>query len=152
MGFRFADVISTTRYDLPEIGPGVWIEVRNELTVGEKRRMFRDAIKGETPLGDGTVRIEYDQAKLSFATVVAYVTDWSQAHVPDKAERKPLTPSAIEALDEEHFRIIERVVEDHIRQKKLERTQSRTTDTPPATSPSTTPTPSDAATSFSVVG
>lgn len=117
-GFRFADVVGKTRYEMPEIGPGVWIELRNELTVFERRQMIGRCIKGQTPTDDGKFRTEYDMALLPFSTVIAYLSDWSQAHVPDRAERVEVSESALKALSQEHFAAIERVVEAHV--KKFE--------------------------------
>lgn len=52
----FAEMKSTDQIDLSEIEPGFWIRVRKELSVGEKRRIFADAFKGQTTLGNGETR------------------------------------------------------------------------------------------------
>lgn len=117
-GFRFADVVGTTRYEMPEIGPGVWIELRNELTVFERRQIIGRCFKGQTPIDDGKLRTEYDMARLPFSAAIAWLSDWSQAHVPDRAKRVEVSMSALEALHEEDFAAIERVIEAHI--KKFE--------------------------------
>lgn len=105
----FADVAGITRLDLPEIGG--WIEVRNELSVGEERRVFSGAIKGQTPMDDGKVRTDYDAEKVSFGMVVAYLVDWSARDRADKPV--PVSESAIKALKPTAYRAIEDAVDRH---------------------------------------
>lgn len=100
----FASVGELHEYELPEIGG--WVRLRKELSIGEERAMFANAIKGTVPLDNGQMRIEYDQAKLSFGQVVAYLADWS-----DKQE---ISHSAIEALKPEIYNVIEATVQKHV--------------------------------------
>ncbi len=105
----FADVAGVTRLDLPDIGG--WIEVRNELSVGEERRVFSSAIKGQTPTDDGKVRTDYDAEKVSFGMVVGYLVDWSARDKDDKPV--PVSEAAIKALKPATYRAIEDAVDRH---------------------------------------
>lgn len=104
----FADIKRTTRYDLPAIGG--WIALRNELTVGEERRAVSSAVKGQTMNADGTVRTDVDASVLAFATVRAYLADWS--------EPRDVNTSSIEGLRPEIFEAIEKQVNEHIAAKQ----------------------------------
>ena len=101
----FADVTSVREYDLPSVDDDFRITLRKELSVGERRRAFADAIKGQTPNDDGTVRTDYDHAKLSFGIVMAYLVDWS--------DPMPVSRDAVAALLPEVYQAIEDVVNKH---------------------------------------
>ena len=53
-----------------------WIELREEISIGEERKIFAGAIKGQTLLKDGETRTEYDAQAISFGQVIAYLVDW----------------------------------------------------------------------------
>jgi hypothetical protein len=99
----FVNVGDRKRYELPD-GSG-WIELRTQLSVGERRRAFANAVKGQTQLPDGGVRTEYDHARLSFGLVLAYLADWS--------EKVEISASAVEALQPDIFEQIESLVDEH---------------------------------------
>jgi hypothetical protein len=104
----FADVGALKEYHLPsEIGGGT-ITLRKELSIGQERDIFANAIRGTVPLADNEMRIEYDQSKLSFGQVIAYLAEWS-----DKAE---VTPSAIKGLKPEIYEAIEKIVIEHAKE------------------------------------
>jgi hypothetical protein len=99
-----------------DLGDGEWIEVREELSVGEQRKAFGSAVKGTVTTPDGT-RTEYDTPKLSFALVVAYLVDWSVRGADDKPvdiSTLEKRRAAVEALDAESFDAIEAAVDRHI--------------------------------------
>lgn len=99
-----------------ELGDGEWIEVREELSVGEQRKAYTAAVKGSVKTDEGT-RTEYDAQKLSFALVVAYLVDWSARDGNDKPvdiSTLEKRRAAIEALDSESFEAIETAIEQHI--------------------------------------
>jgi hypothetical protein len=131
----FADVTSTREYELPEIYDGFTITLRKELSVGERRRAFADAIKGQTDNGDGTTRVDYDHARLTFGLVMAYLADWS--------EKVPITRDAVGALKRDVYEAIERVVDQHAAEYEPARPQ-------PRQKASRMTKPSDAAISLSV--
>jgi hypothetical protein len=112
MGLRFAKP-STKTIDLPD---GEWIEVREELSVGEQRKAYTAAVKGSTKTEEGT-RTEYDAQKLSFALVVGYLVDWSARDgngKPVDISTLPKRQAAVEALDAESFAVLEAAIEAHI--------------------------------------
>jgi hypothetical protein len=100
----FAAVGDRKRYELPEIGG--WIELRQELSIGEERNIYAQAIKGHVPLKDDEVRIEYDRAKLSFGQTLAYLVDWS--------ESQEINASSVQALKPEIYNVIEKCVQTHV--------------------------------------
>ena len=100
----FAAIGDRKRYELPEIGG--WVELRQELSIGEERNIYAQAIKGHVPLADGEVRIEYDRAKLSFGQVLAYLVDWS--------ESQEINGSSVQALKPEIYNVIETCVQAHV--------------------------------------
>jgi hypothetical protein len=104
----FADVSGIKRIEIPEMAPGFYIEVRQELSVGEKRAIFSRAFKGQVPLEDGkTFRNEYDMREVSFGQVSAYLHDWSEKKTAGSHD-------AVRALTDEAFALIEAAVTKHI--------------------------------------
>jgi hypothetical protein len=127
----FANIRNSARIELPEIEG--WIEVREELSVGEERKIFGRAIKGQTELADGEKRTDYDMERVSFGLVVAYLTDWSARDEHDKPVL--LSEDAIRALDPHVYEVIEKAVDTHakaVRERK--KTQRRTPDAVPTLS------------------
>lgn len=106
----FANFRNNRRIELPEIEG--WIEVRDELSIGEERATFAGAVKGRTTTADGGTRIEYDAERVSFGLVVAYITDWSARD--DKDKPVPVSPDAIKALDPPVYEVIENAVQAHV--------------------------------------
>lgn len=117
----FADVTGTTRIDIPAIEG--WIEVRNELSVGEERKVFAGAIKGQTPTEDGKIRTEYDAEKVSFGLVRAYVVDWSARDEKDKPVE--FSEGAVKALTPEAYTAIEDAVNKHAKAMKEQRIEGK---------------------------
>lgn len=109
---------TTTTLDL---GDGEWIEVREELSIGEERKAYTGAVKGSVKLENGETRTEYDAQKLSFALVVAHLVDWSVRD--DAGKRVDISTmdkkrAAIEALDADSFDVIEKAVDEHTKAVK----------------------------------
>lgn len=104
----FADPRKTTRLPISELRG--WIEVRDEVSIGEERRIFANAVKGQTTTKDGDSRMEYDAEKVSFGNVVLHVVDWSL--------KKPLSADALKALRPEVYRAIDKAVEAHMKRVK----------------------------------
>lgn len=126
MGFRQVDVVGTTRYDLPTIAPDAWVEFRNELTVGEKRKLQNSSMRLEAAVEEGSkAKVAYDPSGLTFARVKAYLKDWSRRH--DPADGAPVSLSALEAMDADEFAVVEEALERHVVAKKSERTTTATT-------------------------
>jgi hypothetical protein len=104
----FADPRKNTRIVIPAING--WIEVRDEISVGEERRIFANAVKGQTTTKDGEARMEYDAEKVSFGNTALYVIDWSL--------KRKLTPDALKALKPEIYKAIDEAVRVHIERVK----------------------------------
>lgn len=112
----FADVTGLKEYQVPEVYEGFWVRLRKELSVGERRAAYGGAVIGQTDLGNGKVRTEYDHTKLSFALVTAYLAEWS--------DDSPISPSAIQALKPDVYAAIEAVVDKHVKEMEAERPTS----------------------------
>jgi hypothetical protein len=120
MSRLFARVKSTTRIPIEGFAPDLtWIEVREEISIGEERRIFAGAIKGQTALKDGETRTEYDAQAISFGQVIAYLTDWDAKGENGKSVE--CTPDLIKGLMPEVYHAIEEAVKTHVeatREKK----------------------------------
>ncbi len=99
-----------------DISDGDWILVKEELNAGEYRDMLQACAK-ETPSSDVP---EFDQMKLGFEMIEAYLVDWS---LEDEIEgengettvvKLELTPETICALDFETFQEIQSVISEHV--------------------------------------
>jgi len=110
----FADVTGLREIDIPEI-KGT-ITLRTELSVGEKRDIFRRAFKGQVDIGDGETRTEYDMLELTFGQVCAYLVDWSL--------KREVSRDAIRALRSDVYAAIEKAVEKHIKSLEPEKNDS----------------------------
>lgn len=100
----FADPRKATRLPVPEING--WVEVRDEVSIGEERRIFAGAVKGQTQTADGTSRMEYDAEKVSFGTTALHVVDWSF--------KRKYSVDALKALKPSYYKAIDAVVQAHI--------------------------------------
>jgi hypothetical protein len=116
----FADVTGLTEYQVPEIAPGFWIRVRNDLSVGEHKAIFAKAFRGQVDLPNNQVRNEYDMVEVSMGQVCAYMVEWS--------EKVPCTPDAIRALKRDYYNAIEDIVQKHV--KALEKKDPPTMNQP----------------------
>lgn len=105
----FADPRKNTRIDVPAIRG--WIEVRDEVGIGEERRVFANAVKGSTQTKDGELRTDYDMEKVSFGNVVLYVVDWSLKTTLSADSLKNLKPAIYKAIDDAVQQHINRVTE-----------------------------------------
>jgi hypothetical protein len=128
----FADVRATARIDIPEIDG--WIEVREELSIGDERKVFTSAIKGQTPTSDGQTRTDYDAEQVSFGLVIAHIVDWSARDKDDKPVS--LTPDAIKRLKPSVYHAIEKAVTDHMEQVRASKKIQAPSGVAEATSPS----------------
>jgi hypothetical protein len=100
----FSDVTASKRIEIPEIDG--WIELRQELSIGEKRAMYKRAFKGQVTKDDGETRNEYDMAELSFAQVLAYLSNWSA--------KEDIHPDNVKAMHPEVYAHIEAAVQKHV--------------------------------------
>lgn len=105
----FADPRKITRIAIPAING--WIEVKDEISIAEERRIFANAVKGSTTTKDGEQRMEYDAEKVSFGTTALYVLDWSIRKKYSTDALKALKPAIYNAIDEAVKAHVDRVKE-----------------------------------------
>lgn len=106
---RFTDPHATTRYELSD---GDWVELRNELSFEEQRRVESGGLVGRVEGGD--MGVEVDWAAYGVARLVGWIADWS---FTDNGTRVPvnretvgrLSPATAEELDAVLTAHVERV-------------------------------------------
>lgn len=106
----FADPKKNKRILVPTLDRGDqkgWIEVREEISIREERRVFAGAMRGQTQTKDGEIRNEFDIEKVSFGNVVLYLTAWSL--------KKVLNADAIMALKPAIYKAIDDAVDGHMK-------------------------------------
>lgn len=112
----------TTRIDFPD---GDWIEVRNELSVGDERRYRSRGLGRMSGMGSAKngeerdVSIEINWEDLGLARVEAYLVDWS--------DKRKVSPATIRALDPKDFDKIDTAIQAHIAKVAEEKAKNETT-------------------------
>lgn len=106
----------------PVTGDEFWVEFRERLTVGEKKRMTTGGFRGVTGMGskdpDATPSIDVDWTTQAFGRMATYLVDWSLAD--DNGNKMPLGNSrntrldAIMNLDEDVYDVIEKALNAHV--------------------------------------
>jgi hypothetical protein len=92
-----------------ELTDSDWIEVKRNLTVGERRGILSRAARGGVS-SDGK-RVHLDGAEMAFGRVETWLLDWSFVGIDDKPMK--LTPEAIRNLDPDTFKEIEDALDTH---------------------------------------
>ena len=93
-----------TRLELPG---GQWLEVRDELSVGEERAAMSRQI---SQVGaDGSFKPNLEQ--VGMAETAAYIVDWSL--VDARGKQVPYSPAALSNLRPEAFAVIDAAVDLH---------------------------------------
>jgi hypothetical protein len=95
--------------DRLELTDGDWLEVKHQLTVGERRGILSRAAKGGVST-DGQ-RVHLDGAEMAFARAETWLLDWSFQDAAGKPMK--LSPAALRALDAESFAEIEAALDAH---------------------------------------
>lgn len=103
---------------------GDWIEIRERLSGSESRRMAAATFTGVKRKVDPSapeeapkeVEIAVDFSALPLERMKRYLVDWSFKDDQDKPVR--CTPEAIEALDDETFEEIEKILDEHVKEMK----------------------------------
>lgn len=114
MGFRFVN--PTNNSTRLEIGDGDWVEVKNELTAGERKKMLASGLthvqgkQNADPDEDVTVGIDFKKYGLS--KVAAYILDWNAKD--EQSRPVPYSIEAIQQLDQDTFDRIEKALDAHI--------------------------------------
>jgi len=116
---------ATRRLDLED---GDWIDVKQELTVGELLRFQTSGFKRVRADRGGDQDFELDLVAMKLAKVDAYLVDWSAK----KADGKdlPYSRTALEALDAATFTAIEAAIDGHVERMAQEK-KDRTGSAPP---------------------
>jgi hypothetical protein len=118
------------------ISDGDTIEIKKELTVGERKRMFASGLKQMQRQGDEEEpKFDIDPVAMAFAKIKEYLVDWSFVEPSlNKAgeqitgkDGKPevvpveLSEDAIRNLDEATFEEIEKAIDEHTEQLDKEK-------------------------------
>lgn len=88
-----------------------WIDVKQELTVGEDKR-YRTAGFSRVSQGEGSPEISVNFSQMAIARVEAYLVDWS-AKKPDGKDL-PVSRTAIEQLSADSFDEIDQAIQEHM--------------------------------------
>jgi len=114
-----------TRFVIPSVttltlSDGDWIQVKNQLTVGEERAAFQQII-GE--INQQTGWRKPNIALQGIAEIAAYLVAWSFRD----PEGNPIPPdvATIQLLDVDSYRELEAAVEGHIRKMEAERAAAK---------------------------
>lgn len=124
--------------------PNDWIEVKKELTAGERAKMSGAALRVMRPAttdAQGAVvtpaAFEMDSVALKFSRIAAYVTGWSSD--------RDYGASAVQALDDATVDAIDKALDAHIaaveEEKKVRAGTSKTATPSPSADGSSAPTP-----------
>lgn len=101
----FADPRKLTKIPVPAIRG--WVEVRDEVSVGEERAIFAKSVKGQTTTKDGEQRLDYDLERVSFGTTALHIVDWSL--------KRPYSADALKGLKSPVYKAIDDAVQAHIK-------------------------------------
>lgn len=124
MGNKWFVKPEVTRLDSECDGEPFWIEVKNNLTIGEKRRLETAGFRGMSGMVDAkqirpgdaprSPEIGIDWRAMSFARTETWLTDWSLAD--DHDNKIPLTNKreVLEALRPEVYEAIENAISKHV--------------------------------------
>lgn len=100
------------------ISEGDWIDVKKELSVGERKRMQAAAFQSvsnvpgiTTDVEDADPKLNIDWGSLSIARVCEYLVAWS--FVDDDGKGVAISRSSVEALNEETFDEIDDAIKSH---------------------------------------
>ena len=104
-----------------EISDGDWIEIKNELTVGERKQMTAAGLRHVTAGADNEPRFEFDSVATAFAKVSQYLVGWSFEEEDEKGDVIPvkLSEDAVRGLDEDTYDEIVKAIDEHT--EKLEK-------------------------------
>lgn len=127
MGAIWTVAPETVRLEGEWNGHAFWVEVKRQLTDGEKRRVQMAGFKGMSGFATGPQRagekrdtsLEIDWAAQSYTRTLTWLVDWSLAD--DKAAKLPLTRDTLEALHPDVYTAIETVLNAHVEAREQEK-------------------------------
>jgi hypothetical protein len=108
--------MSRNRFVTPDtvrlpLSDGDWIEVKQRLTNGERRRLNSAALGKSMPLGAAVTEIAVDFAEMGTARALTYIVDWS---FEDDGRRVPVSREAFLSLDEPTADEIDKALDAHV--------------------------------------
>ena len=117
----------TKRVDAEWAGNPFWVEMKQQLTEGEQRRVQTSGFKSiksdpqaaKLPEAERSAEITIDWVAQSFARTLAWVTDWSLADV--KGNKLPVRRDTLEQLHPDMYAAIEGVINEHVEQREQEK-------------------------------
>jgi len=107
---------STDRLELTE---GDFLIVKQDLTAGEYRDLIRAATRPVTVTGDkATPALELDPIAAGFATVLAYLLDWSFTDadgrkIPIADQPVAVVRAALDNIDSDAYMEVQKAIQDH---------------------------------------
>jgi hypothetical protein len=99
-----------------------WIEVKQELSVGEDRKMRTYGMGAFEPATEGTDekgKVNVDWTAFAIGQALAYITDWNLTNADGKVPE--VTESAINALRKERFEEIDEAIKAHVEAMEQEK-------------------------------
>ena len=100
----------------------IWVTVKDELSVGERRKMLKSISTVSQPMGrkdsgeETHPEAKWEWTDYSFARMVAFIVDWSLAHEADVKIRLAPNRKSYEMLREEVFTLIDETLDNHEKQ------------------------------------
>lgn len=128
-GIQFVNAVAV-RKDLPG---GGWIELKSELSAGERRRMETAGmgkVSAVISAGHEQNELAIDWDRVNMARVEAYLVGWS-ATTPD-GKPVQITRDALDALAQASFDAINEIVQAHHRECEAKKKRTIASTTTPA--------------------
>jgi hypothetical protein len=106
-----------------EISEGDKIQIKKELTVGERKSMYAKSMEQIQQDGDNEPKITMNVAEAAFAKVNTYLVGWSFEEEDGNGDVIPveLTEDAVRSLDEDTFAEIEAAIDKHVENLEKEK-------------------------------
>lgn len=118
----------TTRVDAEWQGNTFWLDVKRQLTEGERRRVTMAGFKGMSGFGQPPARVgdtapatslDIDWVGQSFTRTLTWVVDWSL--LDDKGNKLALKRDTLEALHPGVYEAIEAALNAHVEAAEQEK-------------------------------
>lgn len=128
MGSIWTVAPDTVRVDGSWQDHAFWLEVKRELTEGERRRVTMAGFKGMSGFGDRTptragetkaTSLDIDWVGQSYVRTLTWVVDWSLTD--DKGNKLALTRDTLEALHPDVYDALEGVINAHVEAQAQEK-------------------------------
>ena len=87
----------TTKYELKD---GGWIEIKDQLSYGEREKLSNGAMTRVSGIGKETAGIDLDMAAFSVLKLTTWLVAWSVPEKITKAAIEALTPAIADEMEE----------------------------------------------------